>query len=321
MVKDGLTLSPVSYSKAPGSRARGTERVVDPALVYRRYEDGATIVLEGLQRYWEPLTFFCRDLEVDLGHRLQVNAYVTPPGSRGFAAHRDTHDVFVLQVSGSKDWKIFDRDDEERVLIDHEMLPGDSLYIPEGWPHAAETATQSSAHLTVGVVTYTARDIVKEIVKEIERGSAFGERLGSVHRDRDGLRREVERVIDDLRASLDKVDLDGITDAVARKVMSTGQPVVRGQLRQLELLGTIEGQTLVRRRRGAACHVTHTEESIRVLLTDRELVMPRAALEAMEAVASRHEFRVRDLHAYIDPESALVLIRRLVREGFLEVAA
>ncbi len=31
---------------------------------------------------------------------LQINAYLTPPGSQGFATHYDTHDVFVLQVDG-----------------------------------------------------------------------------------------------------------------------------------------------------------------------------------------------------------------------------
>ena len=35
---------------------------------------------------------------------MQINAYITPPENQGFAAHYDTHDVFVLQVSGSKRW-------------------------------------------------------------------------------------------------------------------------------------------------------------------------------------------------------------------------
>ena len=67
---------------------------------------GATIVLQGLHRMWPPLVDFTRQLVEELGHPAQVNAYVTPPSSQGFSPHYDTHDVFVLQVSGEKRWVI-----------------------------------------------------------------------------------------------------------------------------------------------------------------------------------------------------------------------
>jgi NAD(P)-dependent dehydrogenase (short-subunit alcohol dehydrogenase family) len=47
-----------------------------------------------------------RYLAADLGHPTQVNAYITPPSSRGFSPHYDVHDVFVLQVAGEKHWRI-----------------------------------------------------------------------------------------------------------------------------------------------------------------------------------------------------------------------
>ena len=31
---------------------------------------------------------------------------MTPPQNQGFSAHYDTHDVFVLQVAGSKRWVV-----------------------------------------------------------------------------------------------------------------------------------------------------------------------------------------------------------------------
>ncbi|MGO7984355.1 JmjC domain-containing protein, partial [Rhizobium johnstonii] len=67
---------------------------------------GATIVLQGLHRLWPPLIDFTRLLIDDLGHPAQVNAYVTPASSQGFDPHYDTHDVFVLQVSGEKHWRV-----------------------------------------------------------------------------------------------------------------------------------------------------------------------------------------------------------------------
>jgi hypothetical protein len=40
----------------------------------------------------------------------------------------------------------------------------------------------------------------------------------------------------------------------------------------------------------------------------------------MRTIARRKEFRPRDLAEHLDPESRLVLVRRLIREGLLEIA-
>ena len=317
MVQDGETLPPSTYTTPPPAKSRAKDGAVDAALVYERYEQGATIVLEGLHRYWEPLTDFCRELEIALGHRLQVNAYITPPGSQGFDVHRDEHDVFVLQVWGNKHWIVYDRDEEDRVLIDQSIEPGTSLYIPEGFPHAATTGTAGSAHLTVGILTHDSSAVLSEIVKLASEEPVFQDRLESV--DAEGLATVVERHVDELRTWLDKVDTDELTNRVARRVLTTAQPILRGQLRQLDMLSEIDDKTSLRKRKGASCHVRRTDAGLKVLLSDRELAMPALAGDAIDHIAERGHFVVADLHAMLDPESSLVLVRRLVREGLLEV--
>ena len=52
-------------------------------------------------------------LEQVLEHPVQANAYFTPRDSQGLAVHHDTHDVFVLQLAGTKAWTI-----HEPVLAD-----------------------------------------------------------------------------------------------------------------------------------------------------------------------------------------------------------
>ena len=319
MVRDGGTLPVTAYTTAAGAKSRTTDRPVDAASVYRRFEEGATIVLESLHRYWRPLTDFCRELELSLGHRLQVNAYVTPPGSRGFDVHRDSHDVFVLQVSGAKHWIVFDREVDEKVLIDQDIQRGDSLYIPAGFPHAASAGAAASAHLTVGILTREGMDVVREVVKLAESEPIFQERLPVGLDDPGSLRETVRVQLEELRGWLDKVDVDEVTARVARKIFTTAQPILRGQLRQLQLLDEIDADSLLVRRAGATCVLLPGDTSIKVLLADRELEMPLTASAAMQEVAGRDRLRVRDLHQFLTPESALVLGRRLVREGLLEV--
>lgn len=318
MVRAGETLPVAAYTRAPANRSRGSERLVDAAAVLNAYADGATIVLESLHRYWPPLTRFCRDLELALGHALQVNAYITPPSSQGFDVHRDTHDVFVLQVSGSKHWIVYDRTDDEQVLIDEEIQAGTALYIPTGFPHAATTGTGASAHLTVGILTHDGREVVRQVLKLAEQEPAFQQRL-EAGPDPAQLRAVVQMQVEELRAWLDKVDVDEITHLLARKVLSTSQPIFGGQLRQLALLDQIDEGSRLARRSGATCVLLPGVTKLVVLLADRELEMPLSALDAMQTVASNHQLSVSDLHSHLTAESALVLARRLVREGLLEV--
>lgn len=319
MVREGKTLPVSAYTTPVAPKSRTPDPPVDPAAVFRRFEEGATIVLESLHRFWRPLTEFCRELELSLGHRLQVNAYITPPGSQGFDVHRDSHDVFVLQVSGVKHWVVFDRELEDRVLIDRHIRRGDALYIPEGFPHAASAGASHSAHLTVGILTHRGMDVVREVVKLAETEPIFRERLPAGTTDPDALRRTVLVQLEELKGWLEKLDVDDLTARVARKVLTTAQPRLRGQLRQLELIDSIDADSLLGRRNGAICVLFPGDTALKVLLADRELEMPLAAHDAMKEVAGRDRLRIRDLHPFLTPESALVLGRRLVREGLFEV--
>src|SRR5438445_1082816 len=67
---------------------------------------GSTLVLDQLQQREPKLGLLCRLLEQELGHRFQTNCYLTPPQGQGFTPHWDNHDVFVLQILGSKQWKV-----------------------------------------------------------------------------------------------------------------------------------------------------------------------------------------------------------------------
>ena len=77
-------------------------------LLYERYRAGSTIVLNALHERWEPLAGLCRSLTNELSAISQVNVYLTPRSARGLRTHYDMHDVFVLQIEGSKRWRLFE---------------------------------------------------------------------------------------------------------------------------------------------------------------------------------------------------------------------
>ena len=94
------------YTRGATLAGRPLTGLVDGRTAVEEFRNGATVVFQGLHRSFPPLVDLISELELELGHPCQANAYLTPPGSQGFAVHSDTHDVFVLQTAGTKQWEL-----------------------------------------------------------------------------------------------------------------------------------------------------------------------------------------------------------------------
>ena len=308
----------------------------DPASIFDEFRAGATIVFQGLQRSCAPLTRFCRALELELPHGVQANAYVTPAGARGLGVHYDTHDVFVLQLAGTKAWSIHEpvladplasqpwkgtAADAGPPILSVELQAGDCLYVPRGFLHSARAQEALSAHLTVGIVTTTWHDVVREVVAGVADEPEFRRSLTAGYAsDPAGLAAGVEEAVARLRKWLDGVDAEAVAAAPARRFLAARPPILTGQLHQLGLLDRLGDRSLLRRREGSVCHLVGTGDRLIVVLGGgRELDMPAALEPVMGRIAASGPFRLGELDDLLDGPSRLVLARRLVGEGLLEI--
>ena len=165
LAQDGSVLPQSRYTRSGATLAgQALTGLVDARKVIDLFEGGATVVLQGLHRYWPPLTRLIAELELALGHPCQANAYLTPPGSQGFAVHSDSHDVFVFQTHGSKLWEIHPAPGEEGEPREIMLEPGLSLYLPTGTPHAARAQDTVSLHVTIGINQVTWRTLLDRAV-------------------------------------------------------------------------------------------------------------------------------------------------------------
>ncbi len=180
------------YTRGGGAGADISDQVADDKVL-AEFAAGATFVLQGLHRLWPPIRTFADALAAQLGHPVQVNAYVTPPMNQGFAAHYDVHDVFVLQFLGRKRWRIHEpvwssplrnqpweqrraavaNSPPEAPLLDTVLERGDAMYLPRGYIHAAASLGEISGHLTIGVHPVTRRTLVDQVVDELARDPAL----------------------------------------------------------------------------------------------------------------------------------------------------
>lgn len=185
MVRDGTTVPTSSFTAGGGVGATIDDQVHD-GRVRQLFRGGATAVLQGLHRTWAPLTDFTHALATELGHPVQANCYVTPAANQGFSAHYDVHDVFVVQLHGEKQWTVhapihphplrhdvWGRRGEAvreaaagEPLLSVAMQPGDCLYLPRGFIHSARALGGVTAHLTLGIHTWTRHHLAQALADE-----------------------------------------------------------------------------------------------------------------------------------------------------------
>jgi hypothetical protein len=322
LVKAGEQIPESSYTRSGTTGSKPVGGMADPTRVFELFRTGATIVLQGLHRFWEPVSLFIRDLELELGHACQVNAYVTPPGAQGLELHEDPHDVFVLQAFGRKAWDVHAAPGEPtREPVHATIDPGDSIYMPKGTPHAASAQEAVSGHLTVGVHVGTWRDVMTRVWRVVERQAAFDEPLPlRWHRDPESVERALQVKLGVARGELGRLSARELADTHASDFLSTRASLLRGALTDVLELGEIGDDTPVERRRGSVCELRPRGDRLEVLLGDRRLEMPLWVEPAMRRIAAADRFRVHDLADVVnDPDSRAVLTRRLVREGLLTI--
>ena len=338
LVRDGDVLPPADFTKSARTGASRIDDLVDPGRVLDLFADGATVVLQGLQRWWPPAARFCRQLELGLGHPMQANAYLTPAGAAGLAPHHDTHDVFVLQVAGGKHWTVrepavdtplprhvsdHDAAAGQPVLFEADMHPGDTLYLPRGYVHSAAAQQGVSLHLTIGILATTVHDVLRQLVDRAGDEVTFRRSLPpGWPDDPDATTAAVKSAMADLVDWLGSVDAGDVAATLAERFVGNRTPLLDGQLLEVAALDEIDDDTLVERRAGAvaALRVDESGHQLRLVLGDRVVVLPAPVEPAVRRLIDGTSHPVGELAEMLDRPSRLVLVRRLVREGALRTA-
>jgi Cupin superfamily protein len=311
---------------------------LDVAAVYQLFSEGSTIVLAFLDNVLPPLTSLCRGLESELNFPLQANAYLTPARAQGAKYHYDTHDVFVLQIIGSKHWTMyrtpvelplgnqdFDPGTHERgaPTMQFELEPGDLAYIPRGVVHDARASEELSLHITVGILCYRWADLLLDFVAEASlKDPAYRKGLppGFAHEDAD--RRQAQEVFGSLLKRLaTNSDCAPILDRFGDQWISACPPLLKGQIGQLALLDQLRIESVVGARNSIVFRIRSDGSSTSVYAFARKIVFPSKAEQALRFALHQSRFSIRNLPGNLDDSGKLVLVRRLIREGLMVVLA
>lgn len=342
MVAVGDTIDRKSLCRFAAVGDRDLDDLLDPNRVLERYENGATLVLQAIHHFDGAYAQLSTNLALELDQPVQVNAYLSPPAAQGLDLHFDYHDVIVVQLAGSKRWRVWaplartERpmrrggriaapalDELGDPIVDGKLEPGDCLVIPRGFPHAAETLAQASDHLTIGVMAMTWERVVRLALDTGSSSSALADRLGpeTWMGHTDAATRGSSRpsaALDELAARLSPERLQ----ALVRRAVWRRQPRTRLRPRSVPDLEAITAGTLLCVTPGPLVWCTHADDGgVELELGDRSLSMPADAAGLLRAILGTPEqFTVDQVRGELDARSAMAIVRRLLREGLVAVA-
>lgn len=179
----------VQYERIRINKEGKEQEVKSHANIADKENQGSTIVFSSLHHFDEKLRSLVENVQLSLMEPCQANIYATPANNQGFAAHFDTHDVIIIQVSGEKHWKVYSNPKDfpiksgkktdsvpSEVAIDAILKNGDALYIPKGyWHEGFSNREQPSLHITLGIRSKSPLDFIKWLASYVENDSNFRE--------------------------------------------------------------------------------------------------------------------------------------------------
>ena len=318
---------------APGEYTNDGGRI-QPLDVARHFDDGATVIFNQLHKRVPALARLCAALGQRFSSRVQTNVYLTPPEAQGFAPHWDTHDVFVLQLSGTKRWSVYDtrvrlplrgqrfeRGTPPGAVSDEfDLGPGSAVYLPRGLMHSARSTGEPSLHVTLGLTAFTWAEFLVESVtaaaledetlrRNLPREFA---REGFPAAERERLFREKLALVQS------RFDPAVVWRRFTDEVLAADVPLFTDLFSQRLRGDPLTARSRVGRRRGLLTEAATAGETCLLRFCGRELRLPGGAWPALEFATTTEEFAVEDLPDCLDAAGKLTLVTRLIREGVLQ---
>lgn len=160
---------------------------LDSKKLYALLNDDATLIIDSFEQAAPGLQSAVDSVSDYYHARAQANAYVAFGQCAGFGLHWDDHDVFIVQIEGSKTWQIFGSTRAYPMNVDRHWLNlppdemkdqvkltrGSILYVPRGCWHNVIANVEPSLHFTIGVTAPTGMDLLKHLSDRARDGEFF----------------------------------------------------------------------------------------------------------------------------------------------------
>jgi len=320
-----------------------------PLRLFEQHSQGATIVLSQAQKLFKPLSDLCEEVMRTLQMRCQTNVYISPPANQGFNAHYDTHDVFILQVSGAKTFNFYpssvelpcpDEQFDASALTSSEidesvdLSAGDTLYIPRGVVHdAVAHSTSPSIHITLGVYPILMRDLLQETIQTLsESDSRFRHSIDRyLHSATDPsqnlLRDAMVSLMHEAISSIDKNHVvqsahNRLKDELALNATQNCEGLATRVNSLLNLAEPLTESSFesIRLRQNMIISYEHSPSFLKIRTFGQVIELQKPIAQVVGKLLEQGQVSRQDLQVLHD-EQQMALITRLTRENLIELVS
>lgn len=194
LVKNGEVLPPSRYLEYRVGRRGQRISFVDLDRLEKEMRRGSMLHLASLEELHQPVGELALAIQDALRADVFVNAHAGLEESKGFNTHWDGHDVFVLQISGAKRWRMFGTTLKHPLPVapnakvgaptipvwETILRQGDLLYVPRGFWHSAEALNEPTLHVTIGITSPTGIDFMSWLCQQFDDSGVFRQDIARV---------------------------------------------------------------------------------------------------------------------------------------------
>lgn len=307
---------------------------VDAERVYELFRAGATIAWSSLNHILPEVRDFTRLISQKLAVRTDPVGFLTPAGRKGYPPHHDPVDLFILQLEGTKHWKLWNPEGmrlggngqytEEglgEAAIEVLLQPGDVLYLPYGTPHAANAEDETSLHLSVMMRPRMWRDLLRETFENAVSDPRFleypyiGELRGS---DVQEVFAEKLRAVAELMTAVDHgAELDRLAD-LGRNSVGTSLGTT---FQSVATMAGISPSTQLRRTRVPVEFGQNEEGKTKLNVNGHKIAVPAPVAENLATLTSGSLISAGDVFPGVVPARSAKAAQSLTRLGVFEISA
>ena len=174
LTRDSSVVPPENWLRRDPSSGQNR---VDLARVQAFLRQGFSLVVQPIDRHAPALDVLCESIRAELPERVKAGVIVTEGQHGAFRLHYDPEDLIILQVEGSKRWRVVGpaianpvvgmrppaAPAEDNVLFDDVLAAGDALFVPAGNWHRCEGGPGRSMHLAIFLTPPTGWHALREL--------------------------------------------------------------------------------------------------------------------------------------------------------------
>ncbi|MCU7694349.1 cupin domain-containing protein [Haoranjiania flava] len=331
VVKEGKEIPSSQYTKnAVPIGHHKKDGIIHTEKAFALFNQGSTLVIQAGQRYFDNLSKCCMNLSQKFNSPVQANLYITPNKSQGFNPHWDTHDVFVLQISGTKTWNLYGFEKElptknqsfiskgydKKPLQTLQLTPGDFLYVPRGYVHDAMADDGISAHITIGILSFTWARFFSEVFPQLENFKEFREAVPFWKDDLDEI---IKQKTAALKNVLDELDFSMGIERLNAQYQKTQPQPVNNYFQSLLDINEFSEQTVFALNESVIYTTSKDNDHLRIRFFEKTISLPLSAETLMNSIFKQKQFTLAQLPQTITTENKKNILKLLLREGLVHI--